>query len=94
MVMLGWFVCPSVSMVTNSKATGLENTLFTQVIDPVHSGSWDQFLVITKSTWLLSTLYKFIYVLLFNYLFEDGVSSQVIFFRLQSCFFPTKNQQI
>ena len=27
MVTLGWFVCPSVSMVTTSKATGLEKTL-------------------------------------------------------------------
>ena len=24
--MLGWFVCPTVSMVTTSKATGLEKT--------------------------------------------------------------------
>ena len=27
MVTLGWFVCPSVSMVTTSKATGLEKTI-------------------------------------------------------------------
>ena len=31
MVMLGWFVCPSVSMVTISRTTGLEKTLFDKV---------------------------------------------------------------
>ena len=29
--MLGWFVCPTVSMVTTSKPSGLEKTLFTVV---------------------------------------------------------------
>ena len=28
MVTLSWFVCPSVAMVTTSRATGLEKTLF------------------------------------------------------------------
>ena len=30
-VMHGWFVCPTVSMVTTSHATGLEKTLFPEV---------------------------------------------------------------
>ena len=32
MVTLGWFVCPSVSMVTTCKATGLEKTLLSDVL--------------------------------------------------------------
>ena len=28
MVTLGWIVCPSVSMVTTGKATGLEKTIY------------------------------------------------------------------
>ena len=32
MVTLGWFVCPSVSMATTSRATGLEKTLFDESI--------------------------------------------------------------
>ena len=33
MVTLGWFVCPSVSMVTTSKSTGLEKTLYQKSSD-------------------------------------------------------------
>ena len=42
MVTLGWFVCPSVSMVTTSKATGLERTTVYSVYSGhVYSGHSD-----------------------------------------------------
>ena len=43
-VMLSWFVCPSVSMVTTTKVTGLELTLLEGNI-----------IVITRVPWTLST---------------------------------------
>ena len=39
--MLGWFVCPTVSMVTINHATGLEKTLLLEIIIHVSIGVTD-----------------------------------------------------